>query len=373
MNPVNQAGGLPTTRYARAGSAHVAYQVVGEGERDLVFVPPWVSHLETIWEEPGFARMCRRLASFARLILLDRRGVGMSDRVAMSGAAALDEAQEDVLAVMDAVGSERAVLFGGDVDSGPACMLCAARHPDRVSGLVLYGTFPRGTWAPDYPWGPTPEVVQETAERIESSWGGSFLLPRVAPSRLGDEAFVRWWARYQRVAASPGVAAAIIRNLVHVDVRAELGTIAAPTLVIHRTDDRMWSVEGAREIARLVPGATLVELPGEDHLPFVGDLDAVVDEIEAFVTGARPGPRASGWPAGLTDREVEILRAVAEGRRSKEVAFALGISVRTVNHHIDHIYEKVGIRNRAGIALFAREHGLLGGPAPDAGVGTFPD
>jgi pimeloyl-ACP methyl ester carboxylesterase/DNA-binding CsgD family transcriptional regulator len=361
----------PVTRYARSGDVHIAYQVVGDGPRDVVFVPPWVSHLAAIWEEPGFARMCRRLASFSRLIMLDRRGVGLSDRVPVDSVGRPEDGVDDIRAVMDAAGSERAAVFGGDVGSGQACMLFAARFPHRTAALLLYGTFARAAWAPDYPWGARPAALERTAVRIEATWGGSFLLPHVAPSRLADRRFRDWWARYQRLAASPGTAAATVRALSEVDVRPALPAIRAPTLVLHRTDDRVWSVRGARVIAEAIPCARLVELPGEDHLPFVGDCDAIVDRIEEFLTGTRPGADSGGrrvarsaWPAGLSDREVEVLRAVAHGRRSKQIAIDLGISIRTVNHHIHHIYEKVGIRSRAGITLFAFEHDLVAEPPP---------
>jgi pimeloyl-ACP methyl ester carboxylesterase len=305
----------PATRYARSGRVHIAYQTVGDGPRDIVFVPPWVSHLETIWEEPSFARMCRRLASFARLIMLDRRGVGLSDRLPAGGAGGLEEGVADIRAVMDAVGSRRAALFGGDVGSGQMCTLFAASCRDRTDALVLYGSFPRATWAPDYPWAPPPQAFRRTADRIEATWGGAFLLPSVAPSRLGDPRFRDWWARYQRLAASPGTAAGIIRDLERVDIRDVLARIEAPTLVLHRTGDRVWPVEGARVIADRVRGARLVELAGEDHLPFAGDLDAVVDEIELFLVGRLAPPRARGaWPAGLTDREVDV--GARRGRRT---------------------------------------------------------
>jgi pimeloyl-ACP methyl ester carboxylesterase/DNA-binding CsgD family transcriptional regulator len=358
----------PTTRYARSGGVHVAYQVTGDGPLDLVFVPPWVSHLETIWEEPGFAHMCERLASFARLVMLDRRGVGLSDRVPISGG--LETTLEDIRAVMDAAGSQNAVIFGGDVGSGQACALFAARVPERTRALVLYGTFPRATAAPDYPHGSSPESLERAVARIEAGWGGSFLIAQVAPSRAGDERFAAWWARYQRLAASPGTAAAVVRALARVDIRPILAYIRAPTLVIHRTGDRVWPVEGARVIAEGIRGATLVELPGDDHLPFVGDCDAVVDAMGEFLAPLPPAPPAPArqvsarWPAGLTDREVEVLGAIARGRRSKQIAAELGISLRTVNHHVDHIYEKAGVRSRAQATAFAIEHGL---------VGTFPD
>jgi pimeloyl-ACP methyl ester carboxylesterase/DNA-binding CsgD family transcriptional regulator len=358
----------PTTRYARSGGVHVAYQVVGDGPLDVVFVPPWVSHLETIWEDPGFAHMCRRLASFARLVMLDRRGVGLSDRVPVTGG--LETTLEDIRAVMDAAGSERAAIFGGDVGSGQACALFAARVPERTRALILYGTFPRATAAPDYPYGSSREAIERAIARIEAGWGGSFLLEQVAPSRVGDPSFEAWWARYQRLAASPGTAAAVVRALARVDIRPVLKDIRAPTLVIHRTGDRVWPVEGARVIAEGIRQARLVELPGDDHLPFVGDCDAVVDAIEDFLTHLPPAPPAPAprpgtrWPAGLTDREVEVLGAIARGRRSKQIAAELGISLRTVNHHVDHIYEKAGVRSRAEATVFAIEHGL---------VGTFPD
>jgi pimeloyl-ACP methyl ester carboxylesterase/DNA-binding CsgD family transcriptional regulator len=337
---------------------HIAYQVVGEGAVDLVFVPPWVSHLEALWEEPGFARMCRRLAAFSRLILVDRRGVGLSDRLPVVGAGDLDDGVADIEAVLDAVGTRRAALFSGNVGGGQICMLFAARRPERTAALVLFGTFARAAWAPDQPWAPSPLALERTAARVEATWGGSFLMPVVAPSRVGDERFVEWWARYQRVAASPGTAAAIIRALADVDVRDELGRIDVPSLVIHRTGDRIWDVRGGRALAAAIPGAQYVELPGDDDLPFVGDSDAVVDAIEQFLTGGIAARPPSAWPARLTDREVDVVRGIARGMRSKQIAAELGISVRTVNHHVDHVYEKTGIRNRAGITRFAVEHGL---------------
>jgi pimeloyl-ACP methyl ester carboxylesterase/DNA-binding winged helix-turn-helix (wHTH) protein len=280
---------VPRVRYARSGSVNIAYQVVGDGPLDLVFVMGWVSHLEYFWREPSFARFLTRLASFARLILLDKRGTGLSDPVAELPT--LEQRMDDVRAVMDAVGSQRAALLGVS-EGGPMCALFAATYPEKAEALVMIGSYAKRVQSDDYPWGTTREEREAFGEEIVRGWGGPVGLEARAPGRAHDPEFRRWWASYLRMGASPGAALGLTQMNAEIDVRHVLPTVRVPTLVLHRTHDRCLRVEEGRYVASLVPGARLVELPGEDHLPFVGDQDALVDEIEAFLRGRRERPQA---------------------------------------------------------------------------------
>jgi len=279
-----RAPDIPETRYARSGDVNIAYQVVGNGLFDLVFVMGWVSHLEYFWTEPTFARFLRRLASFSRLILFDKRGTGLSDRVA--ALPTLEQRMDDVRAVMDAVGSRRAALLGVS-EGGPMCTLFAATYPEKTLALAMIGTYARRLWAPDYPWGPTLEERETFYEEIRRDWGGPVGLAERAPSRLHDPQFREWWATYIRMGASPGAALALTRMNADIDVREILPSIRVPTLILHRVGDRCLRVEEGRYVAQRIPGARFCELRGDDHLPFVGDQDALLDEIEDFITGFR--------------------------------------------------------------------------------------
>jgi pimeloyl-ACP methyl ester carboxylesterase len=279
----------PTTHYAKSGDVSIAYQVIGEGPFDLVYVAGWVSNIELMWEEPGCARFLDRLASFSRLLLIDKRGTGLSDRVAESELPTLEQRMEDVRAVMDAVGSGRAALLGHS-EGGSMAMLFAATHPQRTVALVTFGVFAKRVWSADYPWAPTPEQRQRWYDQIEQGWGGVVDLSDLAPSVADDEGFSRWWATYLRRSASPSAALVLGKMNTQIDVRAILPAIRVPTLILHRTGDRDAKVDEARYIAACIPGAKLVELPGVDHLPWVGDQDLVLDEIQEFLTGIRQGP-----------------------------------------------------------------------------------
>jgi pimeloyl-ACP methyl ester carboxylesterase len=275
----------PDTRYARAGGINIAYQVVGQGPADLVFVPGWVSHIEFAWEEPSFAPFLDRLARFSRLILLDRRGTGLSDPV--DRVPTLEERMDDVRAVMDAAGSERAFVFGIS-ESGPLCALFAASHPERTAGLILCNTFACGTASEEHPVGPWTKHNRDAVLRaIDEEWGTGLTARVFAPSRAGDDAFRRSWGRFERLAVSKGAMGRIIEMAMDTDVRQVLPSISVPTLVIHRVGDLMTPIAGARYLAEHIPGARLVEVAGRDHFPWVGDAAAVLDEIEQFVTGAR--------------------------------------------------------------------------------------
>lgn len=275
---------MPETRYAKSGDYHIAYQVLGKGPFDLVFIPGFVSSLEGGWEEPQLARFYKRLASFARLILFDKRGTGMSDPVSVHRFPTLEQRMDDVRAVLDAAGSRQAALVGVS-EGGALSLLFAASYPDRTLAIVLIGAFARIAWAPDHVFGAPLELHRGMLERMEQRWGQGVLLSAFAPS-LGNNAAARdSWARLQRRAASPGAAVAATQMAYEIDTRSILPAIRVPTLVLHRIGDQMVSVEQARYLARHIPGAKLVELPGVDHFFWVGDADAYVDHVEEFLTG----------------------------------------------------------------------------------------
>lgn len=277
----------PKTRYARTGGDHIAYQALGEGP-DLVFLSGWISHVEMAWEVPPLARFLRRLASFSRLIFVDKRGTGMSDPLPRHRPATLEERMDDVRAVMDAVGSERAVLLGIS-EGGPMNVLFAATHPERTTALVLFGSFPRIVSGEGYTAGIHPAEGEKILAVIEATWGEGYLARYVGPSLAADPAMVRACGRYERMAASPRVAVDLLRMNASIDVRHVLPSIRVPTLVLHRRDERFVPVEHGRYLAAHIPGARMVELEGDDHLFFAGDADAALDEIEEFVTGVRRG------------------------------------------------------------------------------------
>lgn len=270
----------PDTRYAKSGDVHIAYQVFGEGPINLVLASPFVSNVEHWWDEPDVARWLLRLASFARVVMLDKRGTGMSDRVAeLPG---LDERMDDLRAVMDAAGMEKAALLGIS-EGGPLCALFAATYPERCTALVLYGSFARFA-----SWFPTEEALAEFFSYVDQAWGSGGSLPMFAPSRENDPAFQRWWGRFERLGASPAAASALMRMNSQIDISGIVSTIRVPTLVIHRIEDVTINVEGGRYLAAHIPGARYIELPGKDHIPFVGDnAFEIVDAIEEFLTGAR--------------------------------------------------------------------------------------
>ncbi len=286
MAPADTSGAIPPVRYARSGDVHIAYQVLGEGPLDLVYVPGWVSHLEHAWEEPGVARFYRRLASFSRLILFDKRGTGLSDRVSDAALPNLEQRMDDLRAVMDAAGSERAALFGIS-EGGPLSVLFAATYPVRTTALVLYGTYARFLQAADYPWRPSTAAFEAFVHAIEERWGQPLSVRVFAPSAGDDPHFRAWWASAMRLGASPGAALALLRMNTEIDVRDILPAVRVPTLFLHRAGDRLVDPGASRDLAARIPGARYVELAGADHLPFVGDSDAIVAEVQEFLTGVR--------------------------------------------------------------------------------------
>jgi pimeloyl-ACP methyl ester carboxylesterase/DNA-binding winged helix-turn-helix (wHTH) protein/class 3 adenylate cyclase len=280
------AAAVPETRYVENGDVNIAYQTVGEGDLDIVFVMGWVSHLEYFWKHPLFAAFLNRLASFSRLILFDKRGTGLSDRVPLSLLPTLEQRMEDVHAVMDAVGSERAVLIGVS-EGGPMCSLFAATYPEKTTALVMIGTYAKRIKDEEYPWGVSAEDREAFFELMRRDWGKPVGIEERAPSMANDEEFRHWWAEYLRMGASPGAAVALTKMNAEIDVRHVLPSIRVPTLVIHRSGDLCLKVEEGRFVASQIPASKYVELGGIDHLPFVGNQAEILDEIEEFLTGMR--------------------------------------------------------------------------------------
>jgi class 3 adenylate cyclase/pimeloyl-ACP methyl ester carboxylesterase len=277
---------VPETRYAKTtDGVHIAYQVVGEGPFDLVAILGYVSHIELAWEDPAMADCLRRLASFSRLIVFDRRGLGLSDPI--QGAPSLEDRMQDLGAVMDAAGSERAVLFGLS-EGGPMSMLFAATYPDRVSALILYGTFARMNQAADYPWGYPPEVLERVVEAKVNSWGrDDRTVEYFAPSVADDADFRRRFAVYERRATSPGAYQALMRINAETDVRDVLPSVRVPTLILHRSGDTPIRVGHGRYLHEHIRDSRYIELPGDDHFFWVGDIGAIFGEVEEFLTGRR--------------------------------------------------------------------------------------
>jgi pimeloyl-ACP methyl ester carboxylesterase/DNA-binding winged helix-turn-helix (wHTH) protein len=374
------AASAPRVHYARSGDANIAYQVVGSGPIDLVFVMGWVSHLEYFWNEPSFARFLTRLASRARLILFDKRGTGLSDPVPISQLPSLEQRLDDVRAVMDAVGSERAVLFGVS-EGGPLCSLFAATYPEKTEALVMIGSYARRLRADDYPWGSTREDRDRFCTTILEHWGGPVGVEERAPSMASDPAFRDWWAAYLRMGASPGAAVALTRMNADIDVRDVLPSIRVPALVLHRTGDRCLSVNEGRYLASRIPGATFVELPGDDHLPFAGDQDALFAALEPFlarmhdrtqgdgvlatvVTLMADGPAADLDRLGLEfSKQVVFFRGhvCADGEGTRVAAFdgpgrAVHLALALLTHAAQH-----GVEARAGVHIGQYDR-ATGGP-----------
>jgi pimeloyl-ACP methyl ester carboxylesterase len=278
---------IPETRYAMSGDLHIAYQIVGDGPLDLVWVQGWVSNVEAMWDVRPMARFVERLASFSRVILFDKRGTGLSDPVSEKGLPSLEVRMDDLRAVLDSVGSERTALLGHS-EGGNMCVLFAATYPERTLSLVTFSVYATRVWSPDYPWAPTPKEREAWLRDVERTWGRPESIVDLAPSLVHDPTLLEQAARYWRLSASPLAAVALGKMNTQIDVRALLPTIRVPTLVMHRTGDRDINVEEGRYIASRIPGAKFVELPGTDHFMWTEDADSVLDEIEEFLTGARP-------------------------------------------------------------------------------------
>ena len=303
----------------RAVRSSIAYQVVGDGPTDLILVPGFVSHVEVAWEEPRLAHFLGRLASFSRLIVFDKRGTGMSDPVA--GPPSMDERMDDIRAVMDAAGSRRGTIFGIS-EGGTLSLLFARAHPERTQALILYGSWARRLAGPDYPYGPSAEQLEDMIGGMDRAWASGEWWDGGRPSPADDARHRAWWARYLRMAASPAMAQNVIRMNMRMDIRDLLPTIDQPTLILHRTGDTWIDVGHARYLAEHIPVASYVELPGSDHRPWLGDVDAIADEVEIFVTGrkSRPRRRTSIGVDALSRREREVALLASRGETAAQIA-----------------------------------------------------
>jgi pimeloyl-ACP methyl ester carboxylesterase/DNA-binding CsgD family transcriptional regulator len=352
----------PETRYARSGSLNIAYRVFGDGPVELVMVPGFISHVEYAWKEPSLARFLRKLSAFCRVTAFDKRGMGLSDRESPERTPSLDERIDDVLTVMDAVGSARAVPFAWS-EGGPMSILFAAKYPERVAGLILVGTTPRFSAAPDFTEGVPRWLLEQAVDAWQEQWGTGIGLELYGPSVADDERLRSWWAAYQRFAASPGAVAASLRMHLDVDVRDALPRVEAPTLIVHRVDDMLVPVTCARYMAERLPRARYLELPGSDHMYWLGDQDEMLAAVRSFLAETPEGSTitalkqrrrrpSTGWES-LTEAELDVVRLVAEGLTNQQIAKRLYVSPRTVQTHIAHVFAKLGASRRAEIAAEA--------------------
>lgn len=275
---------IPQTKYARSDNVNIAYQVFGAGDIDLVVVPGWISCIDVFWENPAFTRFLQRLGSFARVILFDKRGTGLSDRVTDSPT--LEERMDDVRAVMDAAGSKRAALLGYS-EGGPMCMLFAVTYPERTEALIMIGSYPRSAWAADFPWARTPAQQGQLVHAIRDHWGEPIGIETRVPSMASDERFRAWWAKFLRAGASPATALALTQMNYQIDVRHILPSVQVPTLVLHSMRDQAIPVESSRHMAARIPGARLVEIDSDDHIPLFDRSNEVPDAVQEFLTGGR--------------------------------------------------------------------------------------
>ena len=332
------------THYARSGDVHIAYQVVGDGPIDVVFVQGFISNLEIHWEDPGLTHLFNRLGGFARLILFDKRGSGLSDRV--GDMPNLETRMDDVRAVMDAAGSRQAVLIGAS-EGGPMSILFGATYPDRTRALVLYGAY-----AHFHSWVLTEAQVEAFVAGAETTWGDGSSLKSFAPNLVNNERFRAWWARFERLGTSPAGAIALARMNSRIDVRDILPVVRVPTLIIHRANDARVNVEAGRYLAHHIPDARYVEIPGTDHPIWVGDTDRVVDEIQEFLTGVRPEHRADRVLATVLCADL-----APEGQRG-------GAQARSLLDRIRRFRELAG-------SVLPSHHGRLVGRGLEGVLATF--
>jgi class 3 adenylate cyclase len=361
---------LPQTRFAKAGDLSIAYQVIGSGDVDVVLVPQWLSNIEQYWENPAASYFLRRIASFSRLIMFDKRGTGLSDPVPSTQT--LEERMDDVLAVMDAVGSERAVMLGASEGAFMATLF-AATYPERCVSLILYGACARWLQSDDYEIGRPPSIARAYGERWIEAWGSGYSLNVLAPSLVEDSGFRQWWGRFERHSVRPGMVRPIVENINAMDVRAVLPALRVPTLIMHRRGDRLIDVANARYLAENIEGARYVELPGEDHIYFAGDADALLDEIEEFVTGARgmhdPDRilatvmftdivRSTEHAARLGDRRWHALIADHDRLVHEQIATYRGRTIRTTGDGVFAAFDGPARAIRCALSVVAAARAL---------------
>jgi class 3 adenylate cyclase len=344
--------GPSSTRFARSGGAGIAYQIVGQGPIDLLLVPGFPSHVELAWENPRVARFYRRLASIGRLVIMDKRGIGLSDRVPPAEVPGLEQRADDVRAVLDAAGVERATLIGAS-DGGPLAALFAATYPQRTDRLVLINTYARRLRTDTYPWGPTAQEWSSFQRECEERWGDPLFVEVLAPDHVHDAEFTEWWARFMRQSISLQAAVAYLAMNAGVDIRAVLPAIHVPTLVVHRTGDRINPVAGGRFIASRIPGARLAELPGDDHHPWLGDSAMLLDEIAQFVTGERPAPEPDRVLATLLFTDIVTSTEMAARLGDREWSALLEAHRDIVRHELKRFAgQEIGTTGDGFLAIF---------------------
>jgi pimeloyl-ACP methyl ester carboxylesterase/DNA-binding CsgD family transcriptional regulator len=333
-------------KYARSGDVNIAYQVVGDGPIDLVLVLGWVSHLAYVWELPALATFLNRLASFSRLILFDKRGCGMSDRV--HPLPTMEQRMDDVRAVMDAVGSHRAAIMGIS-EGGVMSALFAATYPERTAGLIIDGSYPSALRRPGYPWGYTQDRLEIALGQVKETWGKVIGMERYAPSQVDNPEVANWWAMFTQMSASPGDAEDLLRMNTHIDIRDILPAIRVPTLVIHAGGDRVAPVEAGRFFAEHIPGARLLELDSIDHWPYFGDADLVIGEVQELLTGARTGPAPETMLATVLCTNV-----------TQAGAHAVWLGDKRWNELVDrhHSVVRKALARYSGREIEASEHGV---------------
>lgn len=358
---------VPTIRYAQNGPLNLAFQLFGAGPVDIVLVPGFISHIEYAWHEPLLERFLRRLATFARVIAFDKRGMGLSDRDPNGAAPTLDERVSDISAVLDAVGSPAAALLAWS-EGGPAAVEFAHHYPHRTTALLLFDTTARFSGAEDYPEGIPREILELFIDTIRGAWGSGVGFELYAPSLADNDRARAWWSSYQRFAATPGAVAATLREQLDVDVRERLPGLDVPTLVFHRRHDMVVPVECGRYLAAHIPNAVYVEPDSEDHMYWVGDQEGTLAAIRQTLASTPRGAellrvrrprRASefGWDS-LTNTELDIVRLVALGLTNAEIAARFTVSPRTVQTHVRHVLAKLGAKRRSEIAAEASRRGF---------------
>jgi pimeloyl-ACP methyl ester carboxylesterase/DNA-binding CsgD family transcriptional regulator len=345
----------PETRYAKIKGTHIAYQVFGMGPLDVVLVPGFVCQVEVAWEDLHLARFLRRIGSIGRVILFDRRGMGMSDRFSDDRPATGDERVEEIEAVMDAAGSERAILVGWS-EGGPIAIQQSVADPARTAGLFLISTSARLRWADDYPFGTSDEVVEFFVKHTVENWGvaNQATLAIIAPSAADDRRFQEFAARVQRFSCSPGAIERVLRQAFERDVRDLLPRVSVPSMILHRANDFTIGIDHGRYLAERIPGARFAEVPGGDHLFWIGPTATILEALANFARELAPAQpvapsvRDGAWGVeSLTPAESEVVELTVAGLSNKQIAQRLFVSRHTVDTHLKHVFRKLGISSRS--------------------------
>ena len=350
----------PETQYVKAGDVLLGYQVLGQAEQTLVLVNGFVSHLECIWEEPLLNAFLNKLAQHYRLVLFDKRGVGLSERI--NTAQRLEDTLEDIQAIIDDLGWAKVSLLGMS-EGGPAAILFAATYPQRINKLILYGSMPKWSRSFDYPWALSRNQYEVWLEQMISEWGSDVSLERFAPSQLDNKAFKRWWARMLRLACSPGTLRATLTAMKDIDVREALPHVRAPTLVLHKKRDQAVPMEGGRCAAQQIADSRFIELEGIDHWWWTENQEQVLAPIHQFMnqddTTTTSDQRTDAITETLTKREMDLLKLIKLGHTNQQIADELHLSLGTVKTYTSSIYGKLNTKNRTEAIAVARKLGLI--------------